>query len=101
MTKPTGDEKIQQEYNEQNGITPESIVKNIQTIRESVYEKDYITVPTELDEEARLISEGKLHKVLEKLRKQMKKAAEELEFEKAAAIRDHIKELEQLELVLK
>jgi excinuclease ABC subunit B len=93
--------KIQHEYNEQNGITPESIVKNIQTIRESVYEKDYITVPTELDEEAKLISEGKLHKVLEKLRKQMKKAAEELEFEKAAAIRDHIKELEQLELVLK
>lgn len=93
--------KIQLEYNEQNGITPESIVKNIQTIRESVYEKDYFTVSTELDEEAKLISEGKLHKVLEKLRKQMKKAADELEFEKAAAIRDHIKELEQLELILK
>jgi len=91
---------IQEQFNRENNITPETVIKSIQAIRESVYEQDYITVPTEIEEEEKLLSEGKLHKLLEKLRKDMKKAANDLEFEKAAAIRDRIKELEQLEVVL-
>lgn len=92
--------KIQEDFNKKNGITPETIIKSIQAIRESVYEQDYVTVPTEIEEEEKLLAEGKLHKLLEKLRRDMRKAADEFEFEKAAAIRDRIKELEQLELVL-
>jgi excinuclease ABC subunit B len=92
--------KIQGDFNIENHITPASIIKNIQTIRESVYEQDYVTVATDLEEETKILKEGKLPKLLEKLRKDMRRAAEDLEFEKAAAIRDHIKELEQLKLAL-
>ena len=92
--------KIQGEFNEKHGITPESIIKNIQTIREGIDEADYYTVPTDMENEKNLLSEGKIQKLLAKLRKDMRKAADDLDFEKAAAIRDHIKELEQLELAL-
>jgi len=87
-------------YNEENGITPESVVKEIQSIRESVYEKDYVTVTTSEEVEADLLEKGELSKLLKKLRADMKKAAENLEFELAAQIRDRVKELEQLEIMI-
>lgn len=87
-------------YNEEHGITPTSIIKDIRAIRESVYELDYLTVTTSVEEEEKLLKEGNLHKLLKKLRADMKDAAKNLEFELAAQIRDRIKELEQLELIM-
>lgn len=81
----------QQNYNTAHGITPVSIRKNINTILDSVYEHDHLTVPS-IGEKA--IPIGKLDDYIETLRKDMFKAASDLEFEKAAQLRDQIKELE-------
>ncbi len=87
-------------FNEKHGITPETVVKDIQTIRDSVFERDYITVQTDAEEEEKLLAKGDIHKLLKKLRDQMKEASSNLEFELAAQIRDRIRELEQFELVM-
>jgi len=90
----------QEAYNAEHGITPETIVKQIHAIRQSVYEQDYVTVRTGKETEERLLKEGDLPRLLKDLRKQMKRAADNLEFEKAAEIRDRIRELEHLEVVM-
>ncbi len=90
----------QQAYNTEHGITPETIKKQIYAIRESVYEGDYVTVRTQKEKEEQLLKEGDLPKLLKELRAQMKEAANNLDFEKAAELRDRIKELEQLEVVM-
>jgi len=88
---------IQEAYNTEHGITPQTIRKNIFEIRESIHEADYVTIGP--DEELPDVKDtGELEKMIEGLRKQMKKAAEDLEFEKAADLRDRIKKLEEMEL---
>jgi excinuclease ABC subunit B len=87
--------EIQGRYNEENGITPESIKKSIHDILSSVYESDYMTVP--VDEKNRIdVSEEEIPAMIRDLKKEMKQAAKELEFEKAAAFRDRIKELSDI-----
>ena len=81
----------QQEYNKRNNITAESIKKEIGDILESVYEKDYVNI-----KESNV--GGNLKKHLKGLSKKMKEAAEDLEFEEAAKIRDEIRKLEASEL---
>ncbi|KAA0258120.1 excinuclease ABC subunit UvrB [Deferribacter autotrophicus] len=78
--------KIQLEYNEKHGITPESIKSKIHNILESIYEKDYYTV--DVDDELGVTLTGNKEKDIETLEKAMYKAAENYEFEKAAKIRD-------------
>jgi excinuclease ABC subunit B len=81
---------IQMEYNEQHGIVPASIVKSVRDVLHAVSEEkaEYRSTPFQLpkDELARLLKE---------LEKQMKAAAQQLEFEKAALLRDQIIELRQ------
>jgi excinuclease ABC subunit B len=91
--------KIQQEYNRKNKITPRSIIKNITNILESIYEADYWTVPAVSEEKAEYVDDA----ALKKLEEEMKKAAEQLEFEKAAEIRDRIKAIKsrQIEIGIK
>lgn len=92
--------KIQEEYNRKHGITPETIKKKIHDIRESIYEKDYFTVPVE-DERIEEVREiGDIDAEITRLTAEMKKAAENLEFEKAAELRDRIKELKELKITL-
>ncbi|HLD74428.1 MAG TPA: excinuclease ABC subunit UvrB [Bdellovibrionota bacterium] len=86
--------KLQEEFNKKNGITPQSIQKNIHSILESVYEKDYVTVQTEKDE----IPLEAIPKEIKKLQKQMKTHAKRFEFEEAARLRDRILQLEKKEL---
>lgn len=83
--------KIQQEYNEKNGITPTTIKKSINNIMESVYEHDHLDV--KVTAKRNLLSKD-YEKDIVKLRKEMLKAASDLDFEKAAKIRDEIKKLE-------
>ncbi len=90
--------QIQQKYNEEQGITPETIQKSITDILTSVYDADYYTVPVVSEEETVYLSEKDLQSMIRKMKVEMKKAAENLEFEKAARIRDQLRELSDIEL---
>ncbi len=88
--------EIQARYNEENGITPESIRTEIHQLLGSVYEADYLTVQTVSEQEAAYSSEKELPVMIRRLKEEMKAAAKELEFEKAAALRDRIRDLTKL-----
>ncbi|MEO8076115.1 MAG: excinuclease ABC subunit UvrB, partial [Acidobacteriota bacterium] len=87
---------IQEAYNLEHGITPASIVKSIDEALSSIYERDYVTVPADEGETFRTHAELETH--VEALQAQMKVAAMNLEFEKAAALRDRIKKVRTREL---
>jgi len=92
--------KVQFRYNEENNITPESIKKSIHNILASVYEADYGTLPKVEEKTEAYGSEKELPEIIRELKEEMKGAAKELEFEKAAQLRDRIKELSALMLEL-
>jgi len=85
--------EIQREYNRKQGITPETIQKSISNILTSVYEGDYYTVPAVSEKEEVYLSEQELRAMIGKLKAEMKKAAQDMEFEKAAGIRDRLRAL--------
>ena len=87
---------IQQRYNEENNITPETIKKSISNILGSIYEADYMTVPTDAQGRAIPAKEEDLPALIKKLTADMKQAAKNLEFEKAAGLRDEIRELNKI-----
>ena len=93
--------KLQEAYNKRNHITPETIQKEITSILTSVYEADYVTVPKVSEPSAGYRSVDDLDKVIEELEEEMKKAVKELAFEKAAQLRDEIKELRKLGMDLR
>ena len=90
--------RIQEAYNVEHGITPTSIVKSIDEIMTSVYERDYVTVA--VDEADGFRTHGELEAHITSLQAQMKGAAANLEFEKAAKLRDRIKQLRSKDLGL-
>ncbi|MEJ2182428.1 MAG: excinuclease ABC subunit UvrB [Nitrospirota bacterium] len=83
---------IQARYNGEMGITPETIKSNIKNVLSSIYESDYWTVPAAEEEPAAYAAD---EETLRKLEAEMKEAAEKLEFERAALIRDRIKEIKK------
>ena len=89
---------IQDRYNRENGITPESIKKAIHNILGSIYEADYVSLPLISEEKRAYASEEELPAMIARLKKEMKAAAADLDFEKAAFLRDQIKELTSLML---
>jgi excinuclease ABC subunit B len=93
---------IQEAFNQEHGITPESIRKNIGELLSSVYEADYVGVPEVAEApEERYRSLEDLNKEIKVLEKQMRDAAKALEFEKAAQLRDRVKDLKGREFSLK
>ena len=90
--------KIQQEYNEINDITPTSIKKNIDDVLGTVYEADYVTVPSLAEKEAAYLTPEGIQEMIKGLHQKMIDAAQDLEFEEAARLRDEIKLLEEREL---
>jgi excinuclease ABC subunit B len=93
---------IQEAYNKEHGITPETIKKNIGELLSSVYEHDYAPIPevAEAPEET-YGSIEEIDKEVRGLEKQMREAARALEFERAADIRDRIRTLRAREFGLK
>jgi excinuclease ABC subunit B len=91
----------QEAYNAEHGITPQSIIKQIDDVMSSVYERDYMTPPLLVRDGALTFrTQGELDAHLTKLQEQMRAAAANLDFEKAAALRDDIKRLRSADLGL-
>ncbi|TKT80983.1 excinuclease ABC subunit UvrB [Aquamicrobium sp. LC103] len=90
----------QEEYNAAHGITPESVRKNIGDILDSVYERDHVRADiSDFAADGAMVGNNlKAH--LEALEKQMRDAAADLDFEKAARLRDEIKRLRETELAI-
>ncbi|PKN69296.1 MAG: excinuclease ABC subunit B [Deltaproteobacteria bacterium HGW-Deltaproteobacteria-12] len=87
---------IQAKFNEENNITPETIQKSISNLLGSIYEADYVTIPVDARGRAIPAKEEDLPELIKKLTAEMKQAAKNLEFEKAASLRDEIKELNKI-----
>ena len=90
--------QIQQDYNQRNNIIPVSIKKKIGDAFSSIYETDSSTILMVAEEEKQYLNPKELSRLLKKLRQEMFAAAQDLEFEKAASIRDQIIELEKREM---
>ena len=88
---------VQEEYNQENGIIPQTIVKSIDATLVTAYEADYFKVPLELDafEE---YSPKQLKETINQLEMDMRNAAKEMKFEQAAEIRDRLRYLREREL---
>jgi excinuclease ABC subunit B len=92
--------QIQQKYNEEHGITPQSIQKNIDEVLTSVYERDYVDYTGLAEDKDIYLSPEKRQKRMAELENLMKEAARNLEFEKAAKYRDELQRLKKRELEL-
>ncbi|HEY0285299.1 MAG TPA: excinuclease ABC subunit UvrB [Vicinamibacterales bacterium] len=90
---------VQDAYNTEHGITPASIVKSIDDISLSVYNLDYGT-PAVMEDREEYLSPAELDSRIEQLQAQMRQAAANLDFERAATLRDKIKTLKGRELGL-
>lgn len=90
---------IQTEFNREHGITPQTVKKGLRSILESIEEHDYCTLPKVAEVSEEYVPLEKIPGMVKKLRKEMLAAAKELEFEKAAGLRDRIRKLQDMELV--
>ena len=88
---------IQEVYNRENGITPQTIVKPIEATLITASEADYFKVPTEIDE-IEDYSPANIEATITRLEVEMRGAAKRFEFERAAELRDRIKVLREREL---
>jgi excinuclease ABC subunit B len=84
---------IQRAYNEEHGITPQSIIKPIDMSLVAIAEADYVTVPLEPEEPAGDLSPADRQRLIGELEQAMRDAARKFEFERAAQFRDRIKSL--------
>jgi excinuclease ABC subunit B len=91
---------LQAAFNQTHGITPQSIVKALGSPLIKIYDADYVDVPLAAEGAARY-GAAELPRMIRKLQKEMKEAAQRLEFENAAQLRDRIRELQDQELALR
>jgi len=88
---------LQAAFNKEHGITPQTVIRSLGSPLVKIYDADYVDVPMAA-EKAAPYGAAELPRMIRQLKKEMKQAAEELEFEKAADLRDRIRELEEREL---
>src|SRR5256886_2827522 len=92
---------LQAAYNDQHGITPETIRSSIRELLQTIYERDYYTVEVEAPAEEAFASPGELAKRIAELEAQMKDGARRLDFERAAELRDRVRALRKRELAVR
>jgi len=91
---------IQEDYNRREGIRPESIRKGISDVLASIYEREYATVPLAAEAVDEYSSLDDVDRVVRELEREMREAAARLDFERAAALRDRVRGLKELELAV-
>jgi excinuclease ABC subunit B len=84
---------VQEQYNVDNHITPQSIIKPIDMSLVRIAEGDYVTVPVEPEDPVEEMTPAQREKFIADLEESMRAAAKKFEFEKAAQLRDRIKSL--------
>jgi len=92
--------RLQAAFNKEHGITPQTVIKSLGSPLVRIYDADYVDIPLAADQAAKYTA-AELPRLIRKLKKDMKEAAEQLDFEKAAELRDRIQELEKSELALR
>src|SRR5262249_2099834 len=85
--------EIQMRFNEENNITPESIVKPVDMTLVAIAEADYVKVPEVEAEDIATEDPEKIAEMIAKLEADMRDAAKKFEFERAAELRDKAREL--------
>jgi excinuclease ABC subunit B len=90
---------IQQAYNEENGITPQSIVRPVEMSLAQIVEADYVDVAEAAEGIPEFKSQDELDAYIARLENDMREAAKRFEFEQAAKLRDTIKELRTKEFL--
>jgi excinuclease ABC subunit B len=89
---------VQMQYNEANGITPQSIIKPIDLSLIAIAEGDYVTIPLEAEEDTADMTLEQRSQYIAELEERMREAAKKFEFEQAAQIRDRIKALKNRDM---
>jgi excinuclease ABC subunit B len=89
---------IQLVYNQENGITPQSIVKPIDMSLVAMAEADYVTVSAEPEAPIEELTSEQRAQFMKELEEQMREAAKKFDFEKAAQIRDRLKSFKTREV---
>ena len=91
---------LQAAFNKEHGITPQTVIKSLGSPLVKIYEADYVDVPLAAEKQGSYESK-ELPRIIQRLKNEMKKAAENLEFETAAELRDRIRAMEEQELGLR
>ncbi len=91
---------LQGAFNKEHGITPQTVVKSLGSPLVKIYDADYADIPLAAEQGARY-GPAELPRMIRQLTKEMKQAAGQLDFEKAAELRDRIRELEERDLALR
>ena len=92
--------RLQGEFNRQHGITPQSIIKSLGSPLVKIYDADYADIPMAAEPSTKY-GAAELPRLIRKLQKEMREAAQRLEFESAAELRDRIRKLQEQELALR
>jgi excinuclease ABC subunit B len=90
---------IQRAYNEENGITPQSIVRPVDMVLAQIIEADYADISLPPEGLPEFKSKDELDAYISKLESDMREAAKRFEFELAAKLRDQIRELKTKEFI--
>lgn len=93
--------RIQADYNQAHGIVPESVRKEILPLEYATAEMDYVKLDLAAESQSAYATDEAIEETVHRLELEMKAAAKELEFERAAALRNRIRDLRMKELVLK
>src|SRR5882724_91472 len=92
--------RLQGTFNRKHGITPQSIIKSVGSPLVKIYDADYVDIPMAAEKSAKY-GAAELPRMIRKRQKEMKEAAQRLEFETAAELRDRIHALQDQELALR
>lgn len=103
MSKAIGETRrrraIQEKYNAEHGITPRTIIKPVEATLVTAYEADYFKVP--LEDDLAGMSREQLAASITRTEHEMREAAKQLQFERAAELRDKLKYLRERELAVR